>query len=214
MFTRKIMAIFLLIVINSTFACSNDNIKENNKIEVESNEVDKLSLDDRRLIDEYNGISDSLINDSSKFKQQLILFLPKAFKIKNRNERNNILMNIYTQTEQYEEAYKLNETLIKENPTTANIAFRCQILELLDKDLNIKKQCYETSAKSIKKELSSISERDPMYNYAEFVYFLEMYRAGHVEYKEKMKTALSLIEDESSKMNANIWYEDAVSKDN
>ncbi|WP_445116664.1 hypothetical protein [Acinetobacter sp. WZC-1] len=85
-----------------------------------------------------------------------------------------------------------------------------QLLEFLKKEKNIKKQCYEISAKSIKKELNRISKSDPMYSYAEFTYFLEMYRAGHLEYKEKMQESLSSITDESIKINANIWYEDAI----
>lgn len=115
------------------------------------------------------------------------------------------------QIKQYEEAYNLNEILINQNKTANRVAFRCQLLELLNKDESTKNQCYEISAKLIKENLNTISKNDPMYSYAEFVYFLEMYRAGHNEYKAKMQTALSLIKDQSLKMNANIWYEDAIS---
>ena len=200
------------IFIGTAFACSFKN-KEENYTESEAKIVESeiLSLADRKTIDEYNQIITTYImDDENKFHEKLKLFTPKALQIQNKNEKNNILMNIYMQTKQYNNAYKLNELLINKKETANRVAFRCQLLELLDKDKSTKKECYEISAKLMKENLNKIQKNDPMYSYSEFLYFLEMYKAGHKEYREKMETALSLIKDQSLKMNANIWYEDAI----
>ncbi|OTG85262.1 hypothetical protein B9T31_12340 [Acinetobacter sp. ANC 4558] len=214
MLLKKILKTsFLIILVNSVLACSHNNDKAQNNSQVRYEQKKDISAEDRRLIEEYNHIIEDLVNgDENKYQQELKLFLPKASQIKDSIERNNILMNIYMQTKQYKNAYKLNDVQIQEDPTANRLAFRCQILELLNKEQSVIKQCYEVSAKAIKVELEQIQKNDPMYNYAEFTYYLEMYRAGHTEYKEKMRQALSSIKDESMKMNANIWYEDAVSR--
>ncbi|WP_445116663.1 hypothetical protein [Acinetobacter sp. WZC-1] len=125
---KRVLKLCLLsIVISGGFACGYEKNNFENKLASDLEKKSKLSASDRKSIEEYNQISEHLKNgDEIKFHQELRLFLPKALKIQNNQERNNILMNIYMQTEQYGEAYKLNELQIEQNPTANKIAFRCQ----------------------------------------------------------------------------------------
>ena len=106
---KNILNIFFSIfILVSLPACSNANEEE--KKSVKSEEKVILSSEDRALISEYNNISTYLINgDEQKFREELNLFLPRAHQIKNENERNNIIMNIYMQTKKYNEAYDFNQ---------------------------------------------------------------------------------------------------------
>lgn len=192
-----------IILLNSVVACSQETNTSTNNI------LSKLSTDDRNLINQYEDIITSISKiDKITYQKNLKSFLPKAQRIQNNVKRNEIIMTIYLHTEQFNEALNFNKKLIKKNPE--RIAFQCTLLETLDKEEYIKKQCYEESAKFMKKELDAFPRDDKNYESAEFLYFLEMYRAGHIEYKEKMKESINSMKNEDFKDTATYFYDNPI----
>lgn len=199
---------FLYIAVLSSFSLYGyGQEKTENQMPLE--EKNTLSLEDKHFVDEYNKISEYLVNgNEQEFRKQLKLFLPKAIQIKNDQQRNNILMNIYLQNEQYQQAYDLNEKLLAQKPKALNREiFRCQLYEMMKKIPVQISNCYENSAQKVKNELTKISESDPQYLEGKFTYNLLLYRAGHHEYKQKMQELIKLIPDETVRSRFQNYYE-------
>lgn len=210
---KNILNIFFSIVILVSFpACSNANeeVRKNVKLE----ETVNLSSEDQNLINEYNNISTYLINgDELKFREELNLFLPRAHQIKNENERNNIIMNIYMQTKKYSEAYDFNQILIKKNPENTNrYIFQCQLLEMMNKGELVIKSCYENIAQKIKLTLEQMDESDPLYLENNFTYYAMYYKAGHQQYKKEMENLINSTSDEEQKSKFKSYFDIIVSE--
>ena len=209
---KNILYIFFSIfILVSLPACSNANEEE--KKSVKSEEKVILSSEDRALISEYNNISTYLINgDEQKFREELNLFLPRAHQIKNENERNNIIMNIYMQTKKYNEAYDFNQLLMKNNPENlSRNTFQCQLLEIMDKEKLVINSCYEKLAQKIKKTLEQMDKSDPLYLENNFTYYAMSYKSGHQQYKKEMENLINLTSDEDQKSKFKSYFEIIVS---
>ena len=209
---KNILNIFFSIfILVSLPACSNANEEE--KKSVKSEEKVILSSEDRALISEYNNISTYLINgDEQKFREELNLFLPRAHQIKNENERNNIIMNIYMQTKKYNEAYDFNQLLMKKNPENlSRNTFQCQLLEIMDKEKLVINSCYEKLAQKIKKTLEQMDKSDPLYLENNFTYYAMSYKSGHQQYKKEMENLINLTSDEDQKSKFKSYFEIIVS---
>ena len=209
---KNILNIFFSIfILVSLPACSNANEEE--KKSVKSEEKVILSSEDRDLISEYNNISTYLINgDEQKFREELNLFLPRAHQIKNENERNNIIMNIYMQTKKYNEAYDFNQLLMKNNPENlSRNTFQCQLLEIMDKEKLVINSCYEKLAQKIKKTLEQMDKSDPLYLENNFTYYAMSYKSGHQQYKKEMENLINLTSDEDQKSKFKSYFEIIVS---
>ena len=209
---KNILNIFFSIfILVSLPACSNANEEE--KKSVKSEEKVILSSEDRALISEYNNISTYLINgDEQKFSEELNLFLPRAHQIKNENERNNIIMNIYMQTKKYNEAYDFNQLLMKNNPENlSRNTFQCQLLEIMDKEKLVINSCYEKLAQKIKKTLEQMDKSDPLYLENNFTYYAMSYKSGHQQYKKEMENLINLTSDEDQKSKFKSYFEIIVS---
>ena len=209
---KNILNIFFSIfILVSLPACSNANEEE--KKSVKSEEKVILSSEDRALISEYNNISTYLINgDEHKFREELNLFLPRAHQIKNENERNNIIMNIYMQTKKYNEAYDFNQLLMKNNPENlSRNTFQCQLLEIMDKEKLVINSCYEKLAQKIKKTLEQMDKSDPLYLENNFTYYAMSYKSGHQQYKKEMENLINLTSDEDQKSKFKSYFEIIVS---
>ena len=209
---KNILNIFFSIfILVSLPACSNANEEE--KKSVKSEEKVILSSEDRALISEYNNISTYLINgDEQKFREELNLFLPRAHQIKNENERNNIIMNIYMQTKKYNEAYDFNQLLMKNNPENlSRNTFQCQLLEIMDKEKLVINSCYEKLAQKIKKTLEQMDKSDPLYLENNFTYYAMSYKSGHQQYKKEMENLINLTSDEDQKSKFKSYFEINVS---
>ena len=208
---KNILNIFSIFILVSLPACSNANEEE--KKSVKSEEKVILSSEDRALISEYNNISTYLINgDEQKFREELNLFLPRAHQIKNENERNNIIMNIYMQTKKYNEAYDFNQLLMKNNPENlSRNTFQCQLLEIMDKEKLVINSCYEKLAQKIKKTLEQMDKSDPLYLENNFTYYAMSYKSGHQQYKKEMENLINLTSDEDQKSKFKSYFEIIVS---
>ena len=209
---KNILNIFFSIfILVSLPACSNANEEE--KKSVKSEEKVILSSEDRALISEYNNISTYLINgDEQKFRKELNLLLPRAHQIKNENERNNIIMNIYMQTKKYNEAYDFNQLLMKNNPENlSRNTFQCQLLEIMDKEKLVINSCYEKLAQKIKKTLEQMDKSDPLYLENNFTYYAMSYKSGHQQYKKEMENLINLTSDEDQKSKFKSYFEIIVS---
>ena len=209
---KNILNIFFSIfILVSLPACS--NASEEEKKSVKSEEKVILSSEDRALISEYNNISTYLINgDEQKFREELNLFLPRAHQIKNENERNNIIMNIYMQTKKYNEAYDFNQLLMKNNPENlSRNTFQCQLLEIMDKEKLVINSCYEKLAQKIKKTLEQMDKSDPLYLENNFTYYAMSYKSGHQQYKKEMENLINLTSDEDQKSKFKSYFEIIVS---
>lgn len=192
-------------------SCTPDNSAHQKSIQ-DRDPAQSITPADQKIIDKYNQTSELLRSGKSdEFYKTLEKLLPEITQIQNKNEREKIQMNIYLLLNMNNEAYRLNESQLKENPTPARLSFRCHLMTLLNKDKNTLKQCYITSASAMKKALENLPKNDALYSYAEFAYFLEMYRAGNPEYKDKMKQSIDQMTDESIKSSATIAYEDVAS---
>lgn len=210
---KNILNIFFSIfILVSLPACSNAN--EEVKKSVKSEEKVSLSSEDQALINEYNNISTYLINgDELKFREELNLFLPRAHQIKNENERNNIIMNIYMQTKKYSEAYDFNRLLIKNNPENlSRNTFQCQLLEIMDKEKLVINSCYENIAKKIKRTLEQMDKSDPLYLENNFTYYAMSYKAGHQQYKKEMENLINSTSDEDQKSKFKNYFEIVVNE--
>ena len=209
---KNILNIFFSIfILVSLPACSNANEEEKKCVKSEEKVI--LSSEDRALISEYNNISTYLINgDEQKFREELNLFLPRAHQIKNENERNNIIMNIYMQTKKYNEAYDFNQLLMKNNPENlSRNTFQCQLLEIMDKEKLVINSCYEKLAQKIKKTLEQMDKSDPLYLENNFTYYAMSYKSGHQQYKKEMENLINLTSDEDQKSKFKSYFEIIVS---
>jgi CHASE3 domain sensor protein len=99
----------------------------------------------------------------------------------------------------YQEAYDLNNKRLAENPSTQKQFVKCELMKSLKLAQEMMKSCHEKTAQGIQKELESTPKDDPSYPYLEWFFLLEMYQAGHDEYKQKMEQFIKSTKDETMK---------------
>ncbi|ATZ67862.1 hypothetical protein [Acinetobacter haemolyticus] len=199
---KSILTFTILIPLFAT-GCGNASNPQNanENATQEERTSNNLTADDLKIINKYNGYLESSLSEN--FPSLMEEILPEIGNISNKYEREKIQMNIYLVLNRYEDAYRLNEKQLAESPTSATrLTFKCQLLALLNKDKNQIVECHDNAAKQIKVELDKMSKSDPARVEGEFAYYLEMYKAGHLEYKNKMQKLISTLKDESLK----IWF--------
>ncbi|QHH99413.1 hypothetical protein [Acinetobacter dispersus] len=171
----------------------------------------KLNAKDQEIVNEYNQATDLITTgDVTGFHNQIKALIPQIKTISDDKQRNLILMNVYTQLEMNQDAFDLNEKLLKKNPSSDKQEFQCFLLKQLNKKEDLP-TCYETAAGLLKKELSHPeAKKDPDYPYSQWSYYFYMYQAGHTEYKEKMLNLIQSTSDTKIKSNLQTTFDDEI----
>lgn len=192
-------------------ACSNNrnnSIQNDTNFEQNDEQKEKISLDDKKIIENHKKLIKNLdmsnrINVENELRKNLL----EIEKIQNKQEREKIQKNIYLSLGMYQEAYDLNEKQLSKNPSPQKQFIKCELMQSLKFDDNKIKKCHEISAQNIQKELKATSKNDPLYSYGEWTYLLEMYKAGHSEYKQKMQDYINSTTDEKMKFQFQSSFE-------
>lgn len=121
---------------------SNKQLEQSTKSEVKHAQPSKNDL---MIADEYNKIMMNYneLRPSETLKKAKE-FLPQIKKIQDDRLRNQILMNAYFQLSMFQEAYDLNEALLKENPTAFKQQVKCKLMENLGKSSVEINECVKT----------------------------------------------------------------------
>lgn len=207
---KKYFRHFILYATCLTCACSNTtNSSKDIEKSPQNHETSVVSVEDQRIIDKYDSYFEYYREGNfEEFQKKMSEILPEIGKIQNKSKRELMQMNIYMTLQMNEEAYALNEQQLKERPNNpARLTFRCQLLELQDKERNLIHKCFDHAAEALKVELEKPElKSSPNYKLAEFSYLLTKYKAGHFEYKEKMQKHIEDTKDENLKITLKNVY--------
>ncbi|EOQ73004.1 hypothetical protein [Acinetobacter lactucae] len=205
-----------LIIIGSALlsGCSNasDSTKQTEaKTETPAPKV--LSAEDQKIIEKHNEyIQKYSMEDKEVFQKHMREILPEVDKITDRHKRELLQMNIYMILNDYDKAHALNDKQLAVKPNdTARLTFRCQLFTMQGKEATSINKCYDYVAEVLKVELNKPeNKKDPNYKLGEFSYLLAKYKAGHPEYKEKMKRFIDSTNDETLKASLKTVYDAEV----
>lgn len=189
---KKKLALFIIStsLFNSGYSIASDF----SNVETEPMIQNKLSSKDQKIIDKYNNYLKH--SNEERFPTLMAEVLPELGKISDKNERENLQMETYLLLNMYEEAYDLNEKHLIEKPNFIPLlVFKCQLLISLNKGQVQQQECHANAAKQIKIELDKVDKSDSGYGQAQFTYFMEMYKTGHNEYKDKMQKIIASTQD-------------------
>ncbi|ENU92121.1 hypothetical protein F971_02008 [Acinetobacter vivianii] len=196
---KKYLVLFIISTVFLASGCSNasDSATNSENVAQEQKAPKQFSPEDQKIIDKYNAyFGANRAVDDHLFQKQMKEILPEIGKISDKHEREKLQMNIYLSLEKYEDAYALNESQLAENPNSiTRLIFKCHLLSQLGKGKDQVSQCHNTAAKQIKIELDKTDKSSPDYAQAEFTYYAQMYKAGHVEYKYKAQNLISSTKD-------------------
>lgn len=204
---KKKLALFIIFIslFNSGYSIASDF----SNVETEPMIQNTLSSKDQKIIDKYNNYLNH--SNEEKFPTLMAEVLPELGKISDKNERENLQMDTYLLLNMYEEAYDLNEKHLIEKPNFIPwLVFKCQLLNLLNKGQAQRQECHANAAKQIKIELDKVDKKDSGYGQAQFTYFMEMYKAGHNEYKDKMQKIIANTQDVTIKTLLSKGYNNEV----
>ncbi len=202
-----------LFIIGSALLCGCSNASDStNKSEVktESPAPKALSAEDQKIINKHNEyVQKYSMEDKEVFQKHMREILPEVDKITDKRKRELLQMNIYMILNDYDKAHALNDKQLAEKPNdTARLTFRCQLLELQGKEATSINRCYDYVAEVLKVELNKPeNKKDPNYKLAEFSYLLVKYKAGHLEYNEKMRKFIDSTNDEALKASLKTVYD-------
>ena len=173
------------------------NVHSNNEIQDVSSQK-QLSEHDQKIIQKYNDSISMLMNEGQySFKQKLTELLPEIKTIENTQERNLILMNIYLQLGDFEQAYLLNEQQLKKEVTSHRQSFKCMLMQQLKYDKDELKQCYQLAASELKKVIDqNPKEEKDLVILAQGEYYLYMFKAGHITYLKQFEFYQTQVKDE------------------
>ena len=196
----KNFLIFLtaFLIFGSTACSSNGHNTHHGEVELtqDSEAAQSLSAEDQSIIKKYKDTIHNLnFREREHANQVMKDSLPEISKIKNDHEREKLQMQIYLATAMYKEAYDLNGKMLKDAFSEARLLTQCELSYYAKRPKNEYEKCYAELALSLQQTLSDTPKNDPEYLYGEWGYLLAMYKAGHEEYKQKMKEAgVSIIE--------------------
>ncbi|HHY2118713.1 hypothetical protein VXR69_15925 [Acinetobacter baumannii] len=183
--------------------CSNaSDSTKNLEVKTETPAPKALSAEDQKIINKHNEyVQKYSMEDKEVFQKHMREILPEVDKITDKRKRELLQMNIYMILNDYDKAHALNDKQLLEKPNdTARLTFRCQLLSLQGKETTSINRCYDYVAEVLKLELNKPeNKKDPNYKQAEFSYLLVKYKAGHLEYKEKMQKFIADTQDEKLK---------------
>ncbi|WP_228714937.1 hypothetical protein [Acinetobacter pullicarnis] len=206
-----ILAIVCISFLSTSCSKAQDGAFEKENIAKEQNDAPKITAEDQAIKDKYKELINELdLNDREVSNPRFRRFLSETEHIKNKYEREKIQMNIYLYLEMHQEAYDLNEKQLAENPSLVKQIIKCQLLELLNRKQDAIRSCNQKLAQYIKKNLNEAPKDDPQYPYGEWGYLLAMYKAGHVEYKQKMEAFIASTSDERMKSEFQSSYDVAT----
>lgn len=206
----------ILFIIGSALLSGCSNASDSTKkieVKTETPAPKALSAEDQKIIDKHNEyVQKYSMEDSEIFQKRMRGILPEVDKITDKRKRELLQMNIYMILNEYDNAYALNEKQLADKPNdTARLTFRCQLLVLQGKETTSINKCYDHLAEVLKVELNKPeNKKDPNYKQAEFSYLLVKYKAGHLEYKEKMKKFIDSTNDEVLKVSLKTIYDAEV----
>ena len=200
----KYFFIFLtLFFIFGSTACSSEKISlnQNDVKEAQKKEsISTLSKEDTAIINDYkNTINKLNLRDKENADKVMKDSLSEIKKITNNQERQKIEMQIYLATGMYEEAYNLNNKMLKDSFSQELLVTQCELSYYAKRSKDEYEKCYSDLALILKEELRKVSKNDPQYIYGEWGYLLSMYKSGNVEYKNKIKKFIDSIQDETVK---------------
>ncbi|HGL4508345.1 hypothetical protein OHV61_16760 [Acinetobacter baumannii] len=203
---KKFLTLF---IIYSSFlgGCSNasDSAKQS-----EITSPKPLSAEDKKIIDKHNEyIQKYSMEDKEIFQKHMREILPDVDKITDKRKRELLQMNIYMILNDYEKAHALNDKQLAEKPNdTARLTFRCQLFTMQGIEATVVNKCYDHVAEVLKVELDkSENKSDPDYKIGEFSYLYAKYKAGHIEYKEKMQEYIAETKDRKLKATLTSLYD-------
>ncbi|MDC4364596.1 hypothetical protein NQ654_18140, partial [Acinetobacter baumannii] len=169
-----------------------------------------LSAEDKKIIDKHNEyIQKYSMEDKEIFQKHMREILPDVDKITDKRKRELLQMNIYMILNDYERAHALNDKQLAEKPNdTARLTFRCQLFTMQGIEATVVNKCYDHVAEVLKVELDkSENKSDPDYKIGEFSYLYAKYKAGHIEYKEKMQEYIAETKDRKLKATLTSLYD-------
>ncbi|MCH4245168.1 hypothetical protein [Acinetobacter gerneri] len=211
---KKFLLLSMFFCMLSLAACNNstDNLQSNVVKKVDHQTQKKqLSKHDQDIIEQYNQIMRSFGDEDNKVVlTKLKNLIPEVKQIENSSSRNMIIMDIYLRLEMYQEAYDLNENKLKNKPTILKLQYKCMLMDKLHKDVISIQTCNQNAANTIKTMLDTTSKEDKMYPYAQWAYYISMYKAGHKEYDIIMQKFIESQTDEIMKRNFESLYESEV----
>lgn len=182
--------IFPLIVVFFPFtACNSSNNPETITKEATTSRNTELSLESRKIIEEYNQILIQSQDESDPkiTNQKLKDILLKIDQINSEKERNNLSLNINMTLGNYNEAYAITKNILAKKETTNMKDFQCLLIEVLNKPKKEIEDCYLYNANLYKKKLDRLPKDNPSYGQIEWAYYASLLHAGKTEYKEKLK---------------------------
>ncbi|MFV5514564.1 hypothetical protein [Acinetobacter gerneri] len=211
---KKFLLLSMFFCMLSLAACNNstDNLQSNVVKKVDHQTQKKqLSKHDQDIIEQYNQIMRSFADEDDKVVlTKLKNLIPEVKQIENSSSRNMIIMDIYLRLEMYQEAYDLNENELKNKPTILKLQYKCMLMDKLHKDVISIQTCNQNAANTIKTMLDTTSKEYKMYPYAQWAYYISMYKAGHKEYDIIMQKFIGSQTDEIMKRNFESLYESEV----
>lgn len=177
-------------------------VEDNHREIANNNENQELSDRDLTIIKKWNkNAKNYLLVDGDDAKNQLKKFIPQAFKIENKKERNAILLRIYTHTKMYPEALALTNSMLIENPDDASTQkIKCELLKSSNESEKVVQNCYFKEASLIRNQLNTTSPRDPSHLYVQWAYYIAMYNAGNKEYMNNLKNIINSQKTELKRM--------------
>ncbi|MBJ9720677.1 hypothetical protein I5515_02555 [Acinetobacter calcoaceticus] len=207
---KNILLLSIICTAALTSACGNatDSAKDVKK-EPQQKVVKKVSAEDQKIIDKYESYFKYYREGNfEEFQKKMKEVLPEVSKISDKNKREFMQMNIYMTLQDYDKALALNANQIKEHPDNPALYIsKCQIFTLQQKDKQVISQCFDKAAEVLKVELDKPENKtNPDYKQGEFTYLLAKYKAGHLEYKQKIQKYIADTKDEKLKASFTTIY--------
>ena len=208
-----ILAIICISFIGTSCSKAQDVAFQKENIAKEQNDALKITAEDQAIKDKYKELINQIgLNDREVSHSRFRSFLSETKHIKNKYEREKIQMNIYFYLGMHQEAYDLNEKQLAEKPSLEKQFVKCQLLEVLHRKQDEIRLCNEKLAQYIQKNLNLAPKDDPQYPYGEWGYLLAMYKAGYVEYKQKMEAFIASTTEERMKREFQDSYDVATAQ--
>lgn len=201
-----------LIILGSAFLAGCGNASESTKqteVKTETQAPKKLSAKDQQILDKHNEYVQKYSLESPEvLKKRMKELLPEINAMEDQGKREMLQMNVYLAAQMYDEALALTDKQIARKPESPALYIsKCQILTLQQKDKQVISQCFDKAAEVLKVELHKPENKtNPDYKQGEFTYLLAKYKAGHLEYKQKMQKYIADTKDEKLKASFTTIY--------
>lgn len=173
----------------------------------------KLSARDQQILEKHNEyVQKYSLESPDVLKKRMQELLPEINTMEDQGKREMLQMNVYLAAQMYDEALALNGKQIARKPENPALYLaKCQIFTMQQKDKQTINQCFDTAATVLKTALDKPENKtEPDYKQGEFSYLLAKYKAGHLEYKDKMQKFIADTQDEKLKKAFKTIYDAEV----